>query len=128
MSELPRVEVRENRHVESLLQLDTQTTDPELHYRWVQDNPLKIARHKMRGYTMVSKESGVQTLARFTDEAGDTTIRIGDTILMSCPISEYNARKKSQRKFAAQRLAAPAKQFREQAKNRKAKIINEEEE
>jgi hypothetical protein len=126
--QLPKVKVSEFRQVENLLQLDEETLDPELHYRWVTEHPLKIARARMKHYEFVHQDTGVKTLAGFIDSREDGIIRIGDVILMACPKGEFVARKKGQRKFAENRLSAPASQFRKQAKKRRVRILREEEE
>ena len=126
--QIPRVKSEEFRQVETLLQLDESTLNPEMHYRWVTEHPLKIARAKMKHYEIVHQDSGVRTLAGYIDSSEDGIIRIGDVILMACPKGEFVARKKGQRKFAENRLSAPASQFRKQAKKRRVRILREEEE
>lgn len=125
---LPEVHTSEIRDVNSLLELNPETLDPTKHYRWVRESPLKIGKAKMRGYEVVHQDDGVQTLAGFIDDAGDGIMRIGDVILMSCPLPGYRARKRAQLKFANARLAAPAKQFKKNARRRRVRILKEEDE
>lgn len=126
--ELPKVSTHEFRDVQSLLELDQATLDPTRHYRWIRESPLKVGKAKMRGYEVVHQDDGVQTLAGFLDDAGDGIMRIGDVILMSCPLKGYRTRKRAQQKFANARLAAPAKQFKKNARRRQVRILREEDE
>lgn len=126
--DLPEVVSSEMRDVNSLLELDESTLDPTRHYRWVRRAPLAVGKAKMKGYEVVHAESGVRTLAGFLDDAGDGTMVIGDVLLMSCPVDQWRARKRAQQKFANARLSAPAKQFKKNARRRRVKILNEEDE
>jgi len=127
---IPNVQAEERRYadIQTLQQLDESTLDPEMHYRWVHESPLRVARHRMKGYQPVMRDSGVNTLAGYLDDSADGIIRLGDTILMACPNGTFLARKKEQRKTAASRLSAPAKQFRKHAKKARVRTLREEEE
>lgn len=128
MAKLPNVVVQEDRDVNSLLQLDESTMDPSKHYRWVREAPLAVGKAKMKNYVLVHRDDGVKTMAGYSDDSGDGIMRIGDVILMCCPLEEWRTRKREQLHFANSRLSAPAKQFKKNAKLRRAKILNEEDE
>lgn len=125
---LPEVQAQELREVSTLLELDPATMDPVRHYRWVRSHPLQVGKARMRGYSVEEKrEGGVRTLAGFLDETGDSTMRVGDVILMSCDLKEYRKRKRVQLKTAESRLSAPAKQFKRNARRRRVRVIRDEE-
>lgn len=123
----PKVEVEEVRDINSLLELDEETLDPEMHYRWVREAPRSMGNAKLKGYQIVNKEDGPKTRAGYLDDTGDGSMRIGDTILMACPRSMRRAREVKQRRFTESRLKAPRKQFSKSAKLRRARILKEEE-
>jgi hypothetical protein len=124
----PEVVVTENRDVNSLLELDPDTLDATRHYRWIRESPLNVGKAKMKGYTLVNAADGVKTMTGFTDDTGDGLMRIGDVILMSCPLDAWRARKRASLNFANARLSAPAKQFKKNARRRQVRILNEEDE
>lgn len=124
---LPKVVAQELREVNTLLELDTETTDPNRHYHWFRENALRVGKAKMRGYTIVHESDGVKTLAGFTDNTADGIMRVGDVILMSCDLLAWRKRKRLQGKTAESRLSAPAKQFKRNARRRRVKVIRDEE-
>jgi hypothetical protein len=125
---LPDVQAQELREVNTLLELDPETTDPARHYRWCRSHPLQVGKAKMRGYIIEEKrEGGVRTLAGYLDDTGDGTMRVGDVILMSCDVKMYRKRKRAQVKQSEARLSAPAKQFKRNARRRRVRVIRDEE-
>lgn len=115
-SELPLINVTERHEMELALSLDPDTMDPNRHYRWVQDSGVRIAKHRAKGYTIERKsESGVVPLVE-VDDAADGTIRVGDTVLMSCPKDKYDARKRSQEELSLQRAQKATKAAKRKAR------------
>lgn len=111
----PQVEISdERRDVQNLLEIDEETKDPELSYKWVNSDKLRVARHRMRGYRPVEKGQ-VELLAE-TDDAADGTIRVGDLILMAAPKQRVEKRKAEMEALATGRLAMPKKKVENEAK------------
>lgn len=132
--ELPKVEVTNRAYgdIASLQQLDESTLDPNKHYRWVRADPLRIGRARMKGYTIVEKDTGVMTMAQYIDPTTDGSIRIMDTILMACDQQEWLRRKDgrtgTEHRFSEKRLTAPKKQFKRRARERKFRVLRDDEE
>lgn len=116
----------ERRDVETMLDLDPDTTDSEMQYRFVHDDRMNVSRKRMRGYRPVTKEDGVRTLVE-VDDSADGLIRVGDTILMMCPKDKYKRRKKAQREFSEGRLGTPKTRVKDLARDSKVKVIENEE-
>jgi hypothetical protein len=125
---VPEVQAEELREINSLLELDMETTDPEFHYRWVREAPQKVGNAKIKGYVFVNVNEGVKTRAGFIDDAGDGLMRVSDVILMKCPVEKWRGRKRAQQKVANARMSAPAKQFKKNARRRRVRILREEDE
>jgi hypothetical protein len=127
---LPKVDVRERAHdnISSLLELDSETTEPDRHYRWVAGRPRSVANAKIRGYRFETKEGGVKTRAAYLDDKGDGYMWIQDVVLMSCDLGEWRQRKRKENRQANSRLTAPKKQFKKRARARKVRILNERDE
>lgn len=127
---LPKVEVRNLEHdnIQTLLELDQETLDGTRHYRWVRADPRKMGNAKIKGYSIVPKDGEVRTRALYLDDTADNTMRIQDVVLMSCPLDSWRDRKRAQIKKSNARLAAPKKQFKKNARARRVKILNEEDE
>ena len=125
-SPMPDVIAQERRDIEQLTALDPETLDGEYHYRWVMNHPHRIARHKLKGYTLVSQEEGVKTLSDILDDDGSGRVTLGDLVLMKCPKERYIARRKSNRRFSEARMAAPKQQFKNRAKKRGSKTIEQD--
>lgn len=126
---LPNVEVEQLEHgqIASLLELDPETLDPSLHYRWVNATPLKVGKAKVRGYRAILSDSGVRTLAGYLDDTSDGTMRIQDVILMACPVEKWRGRKRAALKQVRARLSAPKKQFKKNARAKRVRVITNEE-
>jgi hypothetical protein len=116
-SKLPVVDVQEHRDNESVLGLDPETIDPGKHYRWVNATPQRVARHKMRGYRLVSREDGVVPIIP-VDDAGDSSIRVGDMVLMQCDVDAYKARRQLAEDKAISRTKQPANEVKAKAKRK----------
>lgn len=130
MAKTPPVEVENRAHgdIQSLQELDPQTMADDQHYRWVRADPLRIGKRRLMGYRFVTPDEGVKTLAGYLDDSSDGTMRIMDTVLMCCPLADWRARKRQQNRTANARLSAPKKQFKRNARRRKVRILNEEDE
>lgn len=131
MPNLPNVDVRNLEHdnIQTLLELDPATMDPNKHYRWVRAEARKLGNAKIKGYTIEYKEKGgVQTRAGYMDDTADGSIRVQDVVLMSCDISSWRGRKRSQVKQSNKRLSAPKSNFKKNARARRVRILNEEDE
>lgn len=115
----------ERRDLESMFTLDPATMDPEMSYKFVREDKMRIARHKMRGYRVVLTDTDkVRPYVDF-DDHGDGAIRVGDCILMQCPRDKAEARKRSNERLATERLAAPKKKFEQAAKKRGVRTIQD---
>jgi hypothetical protein len=123
-TQMPRVRVVENRNVEGMLDLDPSTLDPDFHYKWVNDSPLRVARHRMRGYVPVMAEEGVRTVVD-VDTDVDGVLRVGDTILMKCPKERVRQRDENHRRLSESRLAAPKKKFLSEAEKLGVEIVTD---
>lgn len=123
---LPQVSVREDRDVQSMLDLEPDSMDPNFVYKFVKDSPIRIARHKMRGYRPVTQDEGVKTLVD-CDSTVDGAIRVGDTILMKCPRERVEARQKKLVDLANARLGLPQRKVEENAKRFGVRVIHDKE-
>jgi hypothetical protein len=105
---------------QSMLDLDLSTLDPNFTYRFANVAPLKVARWKARGYTIVdaTQESGIRNAVGDAPEAEDGTYRVGDLVLMKVPKTLRKARRRALAKKRDQRLKGPEKQFRHQARKK----------
>ena len=132
MAEIPKdVEVQRNfayDDIQSLQDLDPSTLEDDMHYRWVRADPLRIGKAKIKNYRFVNVEEGVKTKAGYLDDSSDGTMRIMDTVLMCCPLKEWRGRKRAAMKKADARLSAPKKQFKRNARRRRVRVLNEEDE
>lgn len=95
--------------------VDKSTLDKNMHYRFVQERPQRIARLRARGYRLVSvSEDGVKSLLE--DETADDRIRDGDTVLMCCPKEKFKERRKKVAAVTRGRMAAPVANFRKKTR------------
>ena len=117
----------ERREVSSMLELDPDTMEPGMSYKFVREDRMRIARHKMRGYRVVlMSESTVRPYVEF-DDSGDGAIRVGDTILMQCPTEKVERRKKQEEQVTTRRLNAPKKAVQDKAKRAGIRTIQDRE-
>lgn len=120
----PVVSTDDRRDMESVLQLDESTLDPSFNYRWVKDEPQRIARHKMKGYVVVSQDEGVRTMIEL-DQASDGVVRIGDTILMKCPRARYEERQRQNDLLTNARLQTNDQEVRRRAAKHGVRVITD---
>lgn len=117
--------VDERRDLESMLTLDPSTVDPNKRYKFVREDRLRVARHKMRGYKFTHlEEGGVRPLVDF-DNAGDGLIRVGDMILMEIDRTVAERRQKANEDLATARLGDPRKKLKDKAAERGVRIIED---
>lgn len=124
-SKLPVVEVTDRRDNEAVLGLDPETMDPNKHYRWVNATPQRVARHKMRGYRLVTREDGVIPIIP-VDDAGDSSVRVGDMVLMQCDVDAFNARRQLAEQKAIQRTRNTAAEVKAKAKRKGIRTFSKE--
>lgn len=129
---IPSVEVRERKRDDAqILDIDPETADPNLHYRWVRLDPnnRSINRHKRLGYQIEYRKGkggrpGVRTLAE-PDSRADGAICIGDLILMSCPKYLAEQRQETRRRRDEARLQSTSAQTEQMAKEKGVRIIKD---
>jgi hypothetical protein len=78
-------------------------------YAWVRENDGDIAKFKMLGYE-VETEAGTGE-----HQTGDDTRRVGDVILMSCPMEQYELIEEVRSEQKRKRLASPVKEYKKRA-------------
>jgi hypothetical protein len=127
--QVPHIAVHNLNEMEDALRLDPETTDARFIYRFVGDNPRRMARHRMKRYVPVTVDDQVKLLCpEMVDDRGDGLIRVGDTILMKCPKEVVAARQESFRMLGEAKLKRPKQRMKKLGKVRKGiKVINEEE-
>lgn len=94
---------------DSLLQLNPETIDPEMKYRFVFNMPMRLARMKAKGYDFVVPEDNVklkEALVSQTD--GEGHILVGDSVLMRCPKRRYDRRRRGIRELTEARMGTEA--------------------
>ena len=82
--------------------LALKNADPNKHYRWARDRDMAIAKHNFNGYGIVDSSS--DPVRSVCDEStrmkksgdNDTTIKLGDMILMSTSKENYERRMKEE--------------------------------
>lgn len=115
--EAPQIEVTD-RELGTLVELDPATLDPKFQYRWVHKTPLKVSRHKAKGYVLVdpAEEEDIKNVVGDSPEAEDGTYTIGDVVLMKIDKTHYKARRHAVKRKADQRLKGPSKKFKRDTK------------
>lgn len=109
-----KVESLEN--LGSMLELDPQTLDPNFKYRWVNENNLKVARARAKGYRAVDPEvEEVRNAVGDSPEVVGGVYKVGDVVLMRTPISTYRGRRKAIAQKRDRRLKGPERKFRKEA-------------
>lgn len=113
--EVPEVEVK-SREYSTLTDLDKSQLDPSFEYRWVNKSPLKVARKKAMGYSIVdpSTEEILNGIGEAPDTA-DGTYTIGDVVLMKIPKVEHRARRVASKRKTDKRLKGPVRKFKRAA-------------
>lgn len=127
-SPLPSVEFSDRSHKEpNFLDLVPETLDPSRHYRWVRcradEHHMAVTKAKLLGYTIeTNREGGPQTVTQ-TDGRPDTSITVGDLLLMSCSKDVFE-RREIQRKARQEALMESATaQTKEMAREKGVRII-----
>jgi len=110
------------------IELDPDTLEEGLHYRFVQESPQRIARRKAQGYRVVKRSDGVRLLA--DEEAGDSEdiIRSGDRILMACPQEVFEERRAKKARLTQARLSQGDRQFRRRSREKGVRVVGEDNE
>jgi hypothetical protein len=107
------VYVTDREGAEVALMLDPTSLDPNLHYRFVQDSPLNIAKKRARGYRLVSRtRDKVRTVVQL-EQTADDTIRHVDMVLMCTSKENFLRRRQTRRELVRDRLQATHESFKE---------------
>lgn len=111
--EVPQVEVT-SRELGTLTELDPSTLQKGFEYRWVHKSPLKVARAKARGYTIVdaNSEELKNAVGESPEIAADGTFTLGDVVLMKINRTNLRARKIAQKRRTDKRLKGPVRKFK----------------
>ena len=82
---------------------------PDKRYAWVRENDGDISKFKMLGYE-VETEAG-----QGEHQTGDDTRRVGDVILMSCAMEQYELIQEVRSEQKRKRLSSPVKEYKKRA-------------
>ena len=82
---------------------------PDRRYAWVRENDGDIAKFNMLGYE-VEKEAG-----KGEHKTGDDVRRVGDVILMSCKMEQYQLIEEVRSEQKRKRLSSPVKEYKKRA-------------
>lgn len=94
---------------DSILQLDPDTIDPEMKYRFVYNQDMRLARMKAKGYDFVDASDGVKLREALVGKVnGEGHILVGDTVLMRCPKRRYDRRRRGIRELTEARMGTGA--------------------
>lgn len=100
----------------SMLELDPSTLDPNFKYRWVNENNLKLARARAKGYRPVDPEiEEVKNAVGDSPEVVGGVYKVGDVVLMRTPISTYRGRRQKIAQKRDRRLKGPVRKFKREA-------------
>lgn len=100
----------------SMLELDPSTLDPNFKYRWVNENNLKVARARAKGYRPVDPEiEEVKNAVGDSPEVVGGVYKVGDVVLMRTPISTYRGRRQQIAQKRDRRLKGPVRKFKREA-------------
>lgn len=108
--------------VESAL-LDSDTLDPDMHYRFVLRSPTRLAQARAKGYTEVSRADGVKTLYDSADDDGTGVIMHGSRVLMCIPKAKHEARERRKQSVANARLRSPVETVKSKARRAGVKVL-----
>lgn len=92
---------------------------PDRQYRFVANQPGRVAEMKTLGYK-VTDSKGLKTLVPSESE---TSILIGDVLLMDCPKALFAKRQQASADLSTARTKAPKQDFREYAARHGVQII-----
>lgn len=131
-AEIPVVRVRDRKHSDAtFLQLDEASKDKNRHYRWVRVDHTNssVVKHKLKGYEPELKGGSVRTLAE-TDDRGEgdsdeSPIIIGDLMLMSCPVEDFERRVLERKKRTDDLLESTTAETERRAKEKGIKLIQD---
>lgn len=86
--------------------------DRRYHYSWVLDEPKSLTLAKMKNYVPVlATDPDGQFFKDDPRKAVDGKVRVGDLLLMRCPIADYERRKAEERKKNSRRVAEIKEEF-----------------
>lgn len=114
----------DRRMLEGMLELDPETMDPRYKYKFVKDDRLRIARHRMRGYRPVRREQGGVSTIIDLDDSADGLIRVGDTILMQAPRHRIDQQQAAQRDLATKRLGSTKRRVKEMGEKKGVEVFD----
>lgn len=123
---MARAEVTSMEDPQDLFQLDSETLDPSLHYRFCHSR--NHAKRRAQGYELVLRsESGIKLLNE--DErvkSTDDLIRIGNLFLMACQKEKFQQRRQKVDQISRDRLKSSEKGFEARAKKRGVRSLTGE--
>lgn len=119
-----------DREIGSLLDIDLEQLDPAFTYRWARKSPLRIARMKAKGYTLVDPDSEEvkNIVGDSVGEHADGTVTVGDVVLMKIQKKQYRGRRSKMRKFGERRLGSVKKTFKKLGEKAGVEVISDKEE
>jgi hypothetical protein len=123
---VPKVEVQSLYDSSEMLVLDEELLDPTRHYRFVHEGQQRQARLRAAGYTPVLRSDVDGELLQLDEKGGsaEDLIRVGDTILMSCPKDRHESRRNQIEEMTKARLSVPEGQFRRKAQSRAVNVTD----
>jgi hypothetical protein len=123
-AEVPGVSARNLFDSSEMLELDPESLDADRHYRFVHEGTQRQARLRAAGYSPVRRSDGVKTHMDAEGGAAEDLIRVGDTILMSCPKSLHEGRRNQIQNLTHARMEVPEGQFRKKASERNVRLTD----
>lgn len=121
------VTVQQPRNISSALELDPRTVDPNMHYRWVRNDPLRITKARLKGYDIVKATKDGPTPYVSVGDSADGTIRVGDVILMACTKAQYELGRVEVKQTADDRLRRVTQPVKKLAKDTGVQLIKDKE-
>jgi hypothetical protein len=97
--------------------------NPALVYRWARKDDYQIAMHRYHGYEIVDRredkvESELNSGTRMKKaEDTDSTIQLGDLVLMSIDKEAYEARRREENDLSMRRQLAAKRSFHNEVRN-----------
>lgn len=97
--------------------------DPAFHYRWARKTDMAVASHQFRGYEVVDTETDKarsvlsQASKMKKKEDVDSTITLGDLVLIRMPIEKYQQRLRDEAALCKRREAAVKGAFKQAVKD-----------
>ena len=121
------VTVQQPRDISSALELDPRTTDPNMHYRWVRNDPLRITKARLKGYDIVKASKDGPSPVVSVGDAADGTIRVGDVILMACSKAQHELGRAKVKADADDRLRRVTQPVKKLARDTGVQLIKDKE-